>query len=145
MFSCLVRSEVFEEPDEKAIGGTHLHYTESLVCILVTALMDVSEDTSRSEVSYDLGGLSQLNLQLQPFLSPLKWDKKAVHCSQDLNELKPGDPDCCKMLPVPHLFTAGPEVGFAFSRGKEVDRRYAAQTTSAPPPERTTRESERDL
>lgn len=81
MFSCLVRAEVFEEPDEKEIEGTHLHYT--LVCILVTALMDISEAISRSEVSSDLGGLSQPNLQLQPLLSLLKWDKKDVQGSQD--------------------------------------------------------------
>lgn len=62
IFSCLFRSEVFEEPDEKEIDGTHLHYTKFLLCILIAALMGISEKVSRSEMSYDLGGLSQPNL-----------------------------------------------------------------------------------
>ncbi|KAJ7395118.1 hypothetical protein BTVI_157927 [Pitangus sulphuratus] len=59
----LDRSEVFVEPDEKEIDGTHLRYTKFLLCILITALMGISEEVSRSEMSYDLGGLSQLNFK----------------------------------------------------------------------------------
>lgn len=56
--------------------------------------MGISEKVSRSEMSYDLGGLSELNL-----LSPLKWGKKDLQGRQDLNE--PGDPDFRRMFPVP--------------------------------------------
>lgn len=91
---CLLRFEIFEQPDEKEIDGTHLHYTKFLLCILIAALMGISEKVSRSEMSYDLGGLSELNL-----LSPLKWGKKDLQGRQDLNE--PGDPDFRRMFPVP--------------------------------------------
>ena len=50
-----------------------MHYTKFLLCILIAALMGISEKVSRSEMSYDLGGLSELNL-----LSPLKWGKKEL-------------------------------------------------------------------
>lgn len=58
IFIFLHRSQVFVEPDEKKVHGTHFLYTN-----LIAALMGISEEVRRREMSYDLGGLSQLNFK----------------------------------------------------------------------------------
>lgn len=84
-------------------------------CILIAALMGIYQRRS-AEVKWAVTWVVSLNWTSR-IQSPLKWTRKIY---KDLKELKPGESDCYKMLPIPQcqILIRGPEMCFAFSLQK---------------------------